>query len=364
LKLLKEEKGKFGYIIPKSLVFNTYFDSTRQQLLTNYLISQIVEIREKVFVDAEVGDSILFFGERSDNISKNILHYFKVENIYPSFKEINSFKTQQGILSKEYGGKFFPTGIKLKVETVPLSEICDVFNGLNPGNIRHILLSSEKRNSKYKKMLLGRDIQRYNLTWSGTWVNYDSTLKDRIKPSDTKSKKGMTAQEKVDFALRDENIYLGEKILVRKTADHIIATFDSNEFYYDSLAHGIKLKKPQNISILFILGLMNSKLINYLHEGLSDNKDKVFAKVLGTNLSMLPIPKDISEKKHKEKYDEIIKQVKVLSNLYEEIKSEKLQTKIEHLKQRIEHSEEKINKLVYELYELTPEEIKIVEGKE
>ena len=52
----------------------------------------------------------------------------------------------------------------------------------------------------------------------------------------------------------------------------------------------------------------------------------------------------------------------LLLKLNEELKEIKLQTKIDQVKQRIEHSEEKINQLVYELYELTPEEIAIVEG--
>ena len=48
--------------------------------------------------------------------------------------------------------------------------------------------------------------------------------------------------------------------------------------------------------------------------------------------------------------------------LNEELRVTKLPSNIEQLKQRIEHSEDKINQLVYELYELSPEEIKIVEG--
>ena len=44
----------------------------------------------------------------------------------------------------------------------------------------------------------------------------------------------------------------------------------------------------------------------------------------------------------------------------EELKEEKLPNRIEQIKQRIEYSEEKINELVYELYGLTEEEIKIV----
>jgi type I restriction-modification system DNA methylase subunit len=362
LALLKQD-GILGYIIPKSLVFNTYFESTRNRILKEYCIPSIVEIREKVFEDAEVGDSILFFGQRSANPLNNLLNYYKVENIYPEFKTITSFRTYQSILLNEYDGRFFPTEIKLKVETVPLNSICDVYNGLNPGNVRHILLSNKPTNSKHKKMLLGRDIQRFFLNWSGTWVNYDLALKDKIKPSDIKSKPGMTAQTKVDFALRDEKIYLGHKILVRKTADKIIATFDADEFYYDSLSYGIKLKANVNISLLFILGLLNSKLINYIHEGLSDNKDKVFAKVLATNLSKLPIPqKIVSSNGSKEWCDEIVKLVDQLLQLSGDKTEVKLQTRLSQVESKIDYCANRIDEIVYQLYELTDEEIKIIES--
>ena len=39
-----------------------------------------------------------------------------------------------------------------------------------------------------------------------------------------------------------------------------------------------------------------------------------------------------------------------------------LPEKLEQLQHRINHTDDKINKLVYELYGLTEEEIKIVEG--
>jgi len=61
---------------------------------------------------------------------------------------------------------------------------------------------------------------------------------------------------------------------------------------------------------------------------------------------------------------ELNKNVDLLLTLNEELKETKLQTKIDQIRQRIEHSEDKINQLVYELYELTTEEIKIVEGNE
>lgn len=363
MKLLKVESGILGYIIPKSLVFNTYFDSTRIAILHDYAIPQIVEIREKVFEDAEVGDSILFFGERKGNPLVNNLTYYKVENVFPVFKVIESFSTSQQSLLNDYAGRFYPTGINIKIATEPLSNLCDVSNGLNPGNVRHIILSHEKKNSNYKKMLLGKDIQRYNTFWSGTWVNFDPTLKESLKVSDTKSKAGMTAQSKVDFALRDVNIYLGNKIVVRKTSDRIIATFDADEFYYDSLANGIKLKDNTNASLLYILGLLNSRLLNYLHEGLSNNKGKVFAKVLAINLSNLPFPKNVmGNNVTKIKHNEIENLVIQLLQLNKEKSETQLHTALNQLQTKIDYCENKINQIVYQLYELTPDEIKIIEG--
>jgi hypothetical protein len=58
---------------------------------------------------------------------------------------------------------------------------------------------------------------------------------------------------------------------------------------------------------------------------------------------------------------QIIKHVDLLLSLNEELKEAKLPTRQEQIKQRIAHSEDRINRLVYELYELTEDEIKIIE---
>lgn len=59
---------------------------------------------------------------------------------------------------------------------------------------------------------------------------------------------------------------------------------------------------------------------------------------------------------------EIIKYVDQLLQLNKDLQTETLPGKIDQLKSRIEYVEEKINQLVYELYELTSEEIKLIEA--
>ena len=67
--------------------------------------------------------------------------------------------------------------------------------------------------------------------------------------------------------------------------------------------------------------------------------------------------------KLKKAEDEIISLVDQLLQLNQEKAEAKLQTTISHLEGKIDYCENRINQIVYQLYDLTEEEIKIVEGK-
>lgn len=47
------------------MVFNIYFKEIRWIFLFEYKIFKIIEIKEKVFENVEVGDNIIFFGEEN-----------------------------------------------------------------------------------------------------------------------------------------------------------------------------------------------------------------------------------------------------------------------------------------------------------
>jgi len=364
LSLLGKSGSILGFIIPKSLVFNTFFAETRAKLLRTYLIPELIEIKDKVFQDCEVGDSLLFFAQEHTNPVENTITYLRAKNIYPRFEIIEKFESVQNDLLKNPDCYFYESKLSIKVPTVKLDKVLMVSNGLNPGNIRHILFSNDKKSEKYKKLVLGRDIQRYALAWSGNWVNYDPSLRNNITPSDIKSKAGMTAQKKVDFALRKPEIFAPEKILVRKTADRIIACFDTLGYYIDSLAYSVQLLSNIRESIYYFLGLLNSSLMAYLHEGFSLNKDKVFAKVLAININKLPIrtinfadPADVAL------HDQMVSLVEQMLELNRKRYESKVPQITEMLKRQIEATDRQIDQLVYRLYDLTDEEIKIVESE-
>ena len=109
-----------------------------------------------------------------------------------------------------------------------------------------------------------------------------------------------------------------------------------------------------------LLGILNSKLMGfYVFQSTEKGKQRLFPRVSLTTIKNLPFKKEMDSKIT----SEIEKGVKNIIALKNELTESKLPTKVEQIKQRIEHSEEKINQLVYELYELTDEEIKIVGGE-
>lgn len=186
-------------------------------------------------------------------------------------------------------------------------------------------------------LMRGSLMNRYVNNWNNAyWVDYGEWL----------------------AAPRDPKIFEAkEKIIVRQTGDSIIATIIGANIICRKNLHIII--SNNNYDHKFILGVLNSKLTNFFYYQINPEKGEVLAEVKKQHVEQLPLPK-ISDKNKKE-FNEIIKCVDSLLQLNEELKSIKLQNKIDQIKQRIEHAEDKINQLVYELYELTPEEIEIIE---
>ena len=72
---------------------------------------------------------------------------------------------------------------------------------------------------------------------------------------------------------------------------------------------------------------------------------------------------NLKNQSDKSQHDQIVNLVDQLLKLNGEKTETKLQTKINQQQSKIDYCESRINEIVYQLYELTEEEIKIVEGK-
>ncbi|MFZ4401968.1 MAG: Eco57I restriction-modification methylase domain-containing protein, partial [Bacteroidales bacterium] len=413
-------KGIFHFIIPKSLLFNSYYEGIRKYLINHTELNEIYTITEKVFEDAEVGGSLLLqFTIKKTVNEKNIVRLV-------SANKIENFITGIGITENNVLQNFFlgvpnceisvissdSHSILMKLKQLkPIKDFYSLKNGLNPGNIKHILISDFKETEHHKPIIWGKDISRYNISWSGQFINYNESLGSKISLEDVKSKEGMNKQNRIDFALRSPELFESKKIVIRKTGDSLIGSLDENNFYFDTLVHGI-YEKDHLFSLEFLLCILNSKPATNFYRLLHDIKGKVFAKISLDNLSSFPLPDCTSSQKevlieiaktlliviktlqqlsqkfqrtiqrkfnledlpnklqdwYNLSYPDFIKELakkKVKLSLSQEAEWEDYfmqeSKKALELKQTIDATDNVIDKMVYELYGLTDDEIAIIE---
>jgi type I restriction-modification system DNA methylase subunit len=358
LSLLKEN-GLVSYIVPRTIIDNIYYKSLRELIVENHTIETIVKLNYEVFEDATTGGTSICIFKKNNKNKKNNVNTKDVKNIQEFSSEDYLQIPQTEILIGD--NKSFSFSSKSEISIINkldnskrISIFCSVNNGVNTGNCAEILLSTKKETVNHRKILEGKNINRYTTNWKGLWVNYDPTIRNRINISDLKTK-----QNKIDFALRDENIFNSAKIIVRQTGDKIIANIDFDKYVTRHSTHCL-VNDFEKIDMLFLLGVLNSKATNFYYNFLIPEKGKAFAEVKGVNIKQLPVP--IINKSNEHSYDQIIKFVNQLLQLNKDLQATTLETKKEQIKNKIDYSEDKINELVYQLYNLTEEEIEIVAG--
>ena len=298
------DKGIVQFIIPKSLLFNTYFQSIRKKLLTDSVIEEVFMISEKVFPDAEVGGSLLIkFDLEKKNIGQNEIKIISTDSFrnYEMQKCLINFVDQEFFLSVPHFeispiGKGAKTIIQKLNELKKLKEFYNLKNGLNPGNIKGILIDNSKISPQHKPIIWGKEVSKYRIQWGGDFINYDPNIGDTLTLEDVQSKEGMKKQNRIDFALRTPDIFETDKILIRKTGDRFIAALDHENFYFDTLVHGI-YQSDEDYPLEYVLAILNSQPATEFYRLLHDIKGKVFAKISLDKLGAFPIPETGREEK-------------------------------------------------------------------
>jgi hypothetical protein len=126
----------------------------------------------------------------------------------------------------------------------------------------------KKINDTYLRCVNGKDFHRYNfIQLPPMFLSYGEWLAE--------------VRESAPF-------FEEEKIIVRQTADSLICHLDTNK--YINLNNVYNIAKPvENLSLKYILALLNSKLMNFIYQSIAQEKGKLFAEVKKVYLEKLPI---------------------------------------------------------------------------
>jgi len=127
--------------------------------------------------------------------------------------------------------------------------------------------------------------------------------------------------------------------------------------------YGLTLKNRADISILYLLGLLNSSFLDWQVKLRTSRFGHGYYAYNRQYIQSLPIyPVDLSNRKGKAKHDHMVSLVQHMLACHGDLLAAKTPSEKTSLQRQIAATDREIDGLVYELYGLTEEEIRIVEG--
>ncbi|MEO6328713.1 MAG: N-6 DNA methylase [Ginsengibacter sp.] len=392
------EQGLLSFIAPSTLLYNFYAEKLRRSISARNAINQIVVATEKVFEDADVHTAIYFFKKTFKASDDNVVKLsINLENIINGKSNYNFIK--QKFLSETPGNVWnlliTDSNVNLlnKISKNPkLNSFANINRGLITGD-RNKYFSSVRQSEKHVPILTGSDIYKYFSNEPSEFVLFE--------------------RPKTSGGCWDKEVHLANhKICVRQIGFYPTATFIHQRYAVTGNIFTVITKDSQFEK--FLLAVLNSKVIKYYWQIMFNDFKTSFPQVSIFSLSNVPIPKilkedqqhlialtDIMLEKNKDlnvvseqftklllakfssininnklqawhslSANEFLKELskqKIKLSLAEQQEwlqyFEEQKARANNIQQLIKETDKQIDAMVYQLYGLTDEEIKIVEGK-
>lgn len=113
----------------------------------------------------------------------------------------------------------------------------------------------------------------------------------------------------------------------------------------------------------YLLGILNSRLITFIYTYISASYRGGYLRFIYQYLVVLPIRTiDFSDPADKARHDRMVALVEQMLSLHKKLAETKTDHEKTNLQRQIDATDRQIDRMVYDLYELTEEEIKLVEG--
>lgn len=333
---LAKDRGEIWLIVQTSLLCDIGSKYTRELLLDKTNINSFIIFPEKIKLFTNVTQGVVIVGFNKSNPANNHSFKISIENNTQTLENHMFESIIQANIKKFYPNNFeFPLikkgdmNILNKLKSVK-STLKEFITDSLQGNINTIHLARIKsENSTGIYLMKGENIQRYGFV--GNFMNCIES-DEILKFLDKNSQSNIIAMQGIHNI--DAKFRIHCTLLESKNTNKFVF-LDSTKMLF------VECKEIAK----YLIGLLNSRLLNWLFKKTSTNNN-----INIYELQSLPIPKPNS--KNQKLVDEIVNSV----NQILEIKKENSQTDTTKI-------EKDIDNLIYKLYNLTPKEIEIIERR-
>ncbi|MBI5352723.1 MAG: Eco57I restriction-modification methylase domain-containing protein [Chloroflexi bacterium] len=412
------ERGRLGFILPHKFFNAQYGAPVRNVIAKGKHLAKVVHFGDQqVFESATTYTCLMFL----DKAGHDEFEFEKVQNLgdWRVAQTSDVSETSEVLTGKINASRVTESewnfivgekaGIFEKLLTMPvkLGDVADrmaqgirtsaneiyVVNFVSEiGDIVTAFSKQLDQNVEVEKKILspflqGREIKRYQVLPSGKMVVIPYNLKNgkavfnssEYMQKDFPKTLEYLSQNKTYLENREKGKMRGaqwyayvypknielmkqEKILVPDIADRAQFAYDENGEYAFTSGYGITIKSETKLSPKYILGLLNSKLLEFYLKRISTPMRGGFFRFFTQFLEKLPIPPvNFTDPVEKAMHDKLVSLVERMLALHKQ--SPRSPQEQEMVKREIESTDKAIDKLVYELYGLTDDEIAIVANK-
>lgn len=321
---LSRENGTFCLIIPEGIYSNIEYRFSRELLIQQCKINRLCTFTKRVF-DASVDTTILLISKKEEK-NKRIPIDTDIQQTSKVLNQIDLTKIPYFLIPVKLEGKSkkIVEDLLLSTKYDRLGKTLEIQQGIiYTGQAKKDVFADYVKNKTYKPILDGRDIVKWRINWD-------------IKEYD----KYLSYTNKLHRP-REERLFLADKkLLLPRRATQIVATIDYQKYYALNTAY-ICLKEENKYEMEFLLGIMNSRLVDYFYTMLF-----MGWQITIPALEVIPVPNC-----KKDKQNPIISLVnQILSDKKNDPQADSSVL------------ERKIDILVYLLYDLTFDEMQIVES--
>ena len=340
LNISNDRTGYLCYITP-----NTYLSQPRykdiRSILVNYKIERVVNLGMGVFENAVVPVCIsLIENTTTDGVVKYVDASKSNNWIVNGVEEI--VKTDD--IKKQSDLNFLPSA---SIGALLFNDVFDIRDAGIQYHRSNIGLKNKGGNDLYERLFNDNKMYFMNShpVWYGKLINryYCSPDTDEFFNLDYKTI--LKSNEQVSF--NKEAFARKDKIIWRQTAPYPIATIDTNYIWFRNTIQcaWVREEYSNKISMLAFLAIINSSYIRFLYNKLVQESGRVFPQVKLTHLKKLPIVLPD---------EQIGRDLEVLADKIVKAKRDNPSADTSFLESEIDHT-------VYRLYDLSEEEIDIIE---
>ncbi len=207
---------------------------------------------------------------------------------------------------------------------------------------KRLFHSHRRKNKTYKKELLGRDVERYRVTWNGkSWVSYGPWLAHAV----------------------EERFFQGPRLVIQKLRNPmlrqrlVVGYLDDDQTYSAGVLLNVVLKPGQEYHLFYLMGLLNSKAINYWYR-----KCVLDVSIRVVDIAKVPVRAiGFSDRSDRARHDRMVELVEGMLALHKRLGDAKTEHAKTLLERQIETTDRQIDQVVYELYGLTDDEVRLIE---